>query len=91
MGLIASTFMGPVTGVDRSVVDQTRLSGTFDFSMEFKPELNGPPQPGAPVQPDSEGPTFLEALREQLGLKLEPQTGLVNLVVVDHIEEPSPN
>ena len=37
------------------------------------------------------GPTFLEALKEQLGLKLVPQTGPVDVLVLDHVEEPSPN
>jgi hypothetical protein len=31
--------------------------------MEFKPDVNGPPPPGAAAEPDSVGPTFLEALR----------------------------
>jgi uncharacterized protein (TIGR03435 family) len=89
---IASTFSGPVTGVDRPVLDQTGLRGMFDFSMEFEPELNGPPRPGPAAQPDdSAGPTFLEALREQLGLRLESQTGPFDEIVVEHVEQPSEN
>ncbi len=40
---------------------------------------------------DMTGPTFLEALKEQLGLKLVPQTAPVDVLVLDHVEEPSPN
>jgi bla regulator protein BlaR1 len=76
--------------LDRPVIDRTGLSGKFDFRIEFTPAFNGP----APVpnfQPDESGPTFVEALKEQLGLKLVPQTGPVEVLVIDHVEEPSEN
>ena len=76
---------------DRPVVDSTGLGGTYDFFLEWTPEIKGPPQPGATFQPDTTGPTFLEALKEQLGLKLDSQTGPVDAFVIDHIEEPSEN
>jgi len=90
MELIATSF--PAWGdlvVDRPVIDKTGLSGTFDLHMEFTPQFNGPAPPN--FTPDPNGPTFQEALKQQLGLKLEPQTGFVNVLVVDHIEEPSAN
>jgi uncharacterized protein (TIGR03435 family) len=80
-----------VTGVDRPVLDQTGLTGTFDFIIEFTPQLNGPLPPGANFQPDPNGPTFLEALKEQLGLKLDSKTGPVDVIVVDHVDHPSEN
>jgi len=43
------------------------------------------------VQPDSQGPSFEEALREQLGTKLQAQKGPVSVLVVDHLERPSAN
>ena len=67
------------------------LAGLLNFTIEFMPELNGPPPPGRDFQPDPTGPTFLEALKEQLGLKLDPQTGPVDIIVVDHVEQPSEN
>jgi uncharacterized protein (TIGR03435 family) len=87
MATIATTIVGFGTNLDRPVVDQTGLGGTFDFSLEWTPE----PSPGADVQADVSGPTLSEALNEQLGLKLEPRTGPVDVLVIDHIEEPSPN
>jgi uncharacterized protein (TIGR03435 family) len=91
IGFMASSFTlgGMSNDVDRAVLDQTGLSGTFDFSLEYTPLLNGQPPGGFPA--DMTGPTFLEALKEQLGLKLVPQTGPVDVLVIDHIEEPSPN
>jgi uncharacterized protein (TIGR03435 family) len=87
IGLIASSLVEG--NMDRPVLDQTGLSGNFDFSIEFTPEPNGPLPPTP--QPEESGPTFVEALKEQLGLKLLSQTGALDVLVVDHIEEPSPN
>jgi uncharacterized protein (TIGR03435 family) len=86
LGLIANTMTG-IGNLDRPVLDQTGLSGTFDFTIEFTPEVPA----GANFQPDESGPTFLEALKDQLGLKLDSKTGTVNVIVLDHIEEASPN
>ena len=88
--IMADQFPGLGNGVDRPVVDQTGLIGTFDFWFEWTPELNGPVPAGSTFQPDPSGPTFLEALKEQLGLKLLAQTGPVDVLVIDHVEEPSP-
>jgi uncharacterized protein (TIGR03435 family) len=79
-----------LTGIDRPVLDQTGLEGTFDFILEFTPDL-GPLPPGETFVPDPSGPTFQQALKEQLGLRLESQTGPTEVFVVDHIEQPSEN
>ena len=79
--------------VDRPVVDRTGLSGTFDLTLEFT--LATPP--GFVLDPmhgpsDSSGrPSLFTALQEQLGLKLESQTGPVDVLVIDHVEQPSEN
>ena len=69
------------------MLNQTDLSGNFHFALEWTPE----PPSNVNFQPDLFGPTFLEALKDQLGLKLMPQTGPVNVLVIDHVEEPSGN
>lgn len=80
----------PISTLDRPVIDETGLSGKFDITLEWTPEapikLNG-----GNVPLDETGPTFLEALREQLGVKLESKTGPVENIVIDHVEEPSEN
>jgi uncharacterized protein (TIGR03435 family) len=76
--------MGPL---DRPVVDRTGLTGNFDFTIEFSPE--DPTPKDAPL--DTTGTTPLEALRDQLGLKLESTSGPIDTLIIDHIEEPSPN
>jgi bla regulator protein blaR1 len=47
--------------------------------------------PTAEAQPETSAPTLIEMLRDDLGLKLEPTTGPVDILVVDHIEEPTAN
>ena len=92
ISMMASMVTIPeITGVDRPVLDKTGLTGTFDFVIEFTPQFTGPLPPGANFQPDPTGPTFLEALKEQLGLKLESETGPVEVVVVDRVDHPSEN
>jgi bla regulator protein BlaR1 len=76
----------------RPVVDQTGLTGRFDFTIEWVPEPNGPPPPsGAAAPADPSGPSFQEALHDQLGLKLEAARAPVRTLVIDKVERPSEN
>jgi len=83
--------MSTVGQLGRPVVDRTGLTGTFDFTMEWKPEISVPVPPGADSQPDPSGPSFQEAMKEQLGLKLESQSSPIQILVIDHVEHPSGN
>jgi uncharacterized protein (TIGR03435 family) len=84
MSMIANTFSLGAFGTTKPVVDRTGLTGNYDFVIEFSHGLIG-------FQADPNGPTFLEALKDQLGLKLDSSTGQVDNIVSDHIEEPSEN
>jgi uncharacterized protein (TIGR03435 family) len=75
----------------RPMVDATGLAGTFDFLLEFTPESHGPTPPGLNTAPDPEGPTFEQALRDQLGLKLESRRSSMEIIVLDHVEHLSDN
>src|ERR1017187_4026478 len=81
----------PVSDFGRPVVDETGLSGTFDFSLNVTPVRNSTSAPGTESQLDAGGPTFEEALKEQLGLKLRPTKAPIQVLVIDHVEQPSPN
>ena len=74
-------------GVSRVVLDKTGLTGRYDFSLQWTPD-DSPSD--APV-PDSSGGSLFTALQEQLGLKLEPQKGPVEVLVIDHVARPSEN
>jgi uncharacterized protein (TIGR03435 family) len=91
LAMFGSRMTSAQTGMDRPVIDKTGLGGKFDFFVEYSPQPNGPLPPNADFQPDPTGPTFMEALKDQLGLKLESQTGPIEVLVIDHVEEPSPN
>lgn len=78
--------------LDRPVIDQTGLKGGYDFDLTFTPEIRivGPAPEAAPPM-DTSGPTIFDAVRQQLGLKLERQKGPVEIIVIDHAEKPSEN
>ena len=79
--MIASQM--PAFGLlDRPVIDQTGLTGNYDFRIEFTPEAHGF---------DAPGPTFIEALKEQDGLKLVPEKRSIDGIIVDHVERPTEN
>jgi uncharacterized protein (TIGR03435 family) len=78
-------------GLGRPVVDETGLRGTFDFALEWAPEVRGPQTPDATPEPESPAPTFLNAVKEQLGLKLESQKRPEEVLVFDRVEHPSDN
>jgi uncharacterized protein (TIGR03435 family) len=71
--------------LERPAIDRTGLTGNFDFALEWEPESVADPQP------DPAGPTFLEALKDQLGIKLESQKGPAEVIILDHVEHPSEN
>jgi uncharacterized protein (TIGR03435 family) len=92
MGLIAASLGGsPGVRLDRPVVDQTGLIGRYDFTIEYTPDSNRPAAAGESAPFDAAGTTFLEAVQEQLGVRLAPTKGAVDVLVIDHVERPSEN
>jgi uncharacterized protein (TIGR03435 family) len=83
--------------LDRPVVDRTGLKGGFDFTLDWSPDQQpqydavGAPIRRADVPVDRTGPSIFTAVEEQLGLKLDAVKGLVDVVVIDHVERPSPD
>ncbi len=78
----------------RIVIDRTGLTGMFDIDLSFTPERmpQGPPPPGVPVPSiDPNGPSVFTAVQEQLGLKLESERAPVEVLVIDHVERPTPD
>ena len=86
MAVLAGT-LSSLGSLKRPVVDQTGLSGRFDFTLEwlFESAVVAPNR----VDPDLPGPAFLDAVREQLGLKLESTKGPVQFIVIDSVEKPT--
>ena len=76
----------------RLVIDKTGLSGRFAFTLAWTPERfpAEPPPPGIPPI-DPNGPSLTTALQEQLGLKLQPARLPMDVVVIDSVEQPTPD
>ena len=67
------------SSVDRRIVDRTGLTGRFDWEMQIS-------SPNDPT-----GPSVFTALQEQLGLRLVPSRSSIDVVVIDHITQPTDN
>ena len=63
--------------------DETGLAGGFDFDLEWTPD-------DTPTDLAS-APSIFTALQEQLGLRLETRKEQSEVIVIDHVEKPSPN
>jgi uncharacterized protein (TIGR03435 family) len=75
----------------RPVVDETGLTASYDFTISFVPQL--PPNVTRDQLPAEmqELPSIFDAVKDQLGLKLEAAKGPVEYFVIDHIDKPSAN
>lgn len=82
MSLLAG-WLANANIVDRPVVDQTGLTGKYDFSLEWSNALA--------ATTDSPAPSIFTALKEQLGLKLEPARAPLEILVIDRAELPGDN
>jgi uncharacterized protein (TIGR03435 family) len=80
--------------IGRPVVNKTDLTGKYDITLRWTPDL-GPSSPdSAPpdsAPPNETLPTIFGALEDQLGLKLEPTKGTIPTLIIDHIEPPTEN
>jgi uncharacterized protein (TIGR03435 family) len=80
----ADFISGPL---QRPVVDKTGLTGRWDFAFDFTNYLPKTPEG---ERPDFEG-VLNATLQGEVGLKLESEKTMVEVLVVDRVEKPSPN
>jgi len=86
-------FLQGSMGVSRMVKDKTGLTGKYNFTLNWTPDAAAGAGSvegfkAAPAADDGNAPSIFTALQEQLGLRLQPGTGTINAVVVDHVERP---
>jgi uncharacterized protein (TIGR03435 family) len=87
-GVPLSSFIPQLSGNSgRPVLNKTGLTGIYDFTLTYALDQNA----SAGATSDSTGPSIFTAIQEQLGLKLEPGKGPVEVIVIDHAEKPSGN
>jgi uncharacterized protein (TIGR03435 family) len=87
MTVLANMLSAQITNLGRPVVDKTGLSGEFDFDLE----TTFAPLAANAGAADTAAPTVFVALREQLGLKLDPARAGVKVLVVDSAQRPTEN
>jgi uncharacterized protein (TIGR03435 family) len=73
--------------LERRVVDQTGLTGRYDFRLTWTPEGLRP----STTENLDAPPDLFTAIQQQLGLKLAATKAPVDVLVVDHAERPSAN
>ena len=76
------------------VRDETRLEGRFDIELTFVRDPALSPALPVPLFRNAEpavGPSVFAAVQEQLGLRLQRRRGLVEVLVVESAERPTPN
>jgi uncharacterized protein (TIGR03435 family) len=95
MADFAAMMQGSV--LDRPMIDRTGLKERYDFVLKWTPDDSqfiGMRPPGTSLpgndRPDAP-PSLFTAIQEQLGLKLESAKAAVDVLVIDHVEMPSPN
>ena len=74
----------------RPIIDTTGLSGQFDLSLKWNHEGGRLQDGSAPADLELRA-TLFTALKEQLGLKLEPRDAPMEVLVIDRLERPTPN
>lgn len=81
------------SSVNRVVVDRTGLDGRYDLELQWTPEQQGraPGGAGEPPAGDSNALSIFTALQEQLGLRLNATKDMVDVLVIDALEHPTPN
>jgi uncharacterized protein (TIGR03435 family) len=67
----------------RVVVDKTGLTDRYDLALRWTSD--------DAVASETDPPTLFTAIQEQLGLKLEAAKEPVSVIVIDHVEQSSPN
>ena len=78
--------------VDRPTIDRTEIPGRFDITLTFAPDgaqFGGMHLP-EPAE-ESAAPSIFTAIREQLGLKLEPLKAPIEVIVIDNLDKPTAN
>lgn len=91
MEVLARSFSTMPLGLGRPVVDKTGLKGSFDWTLEWTLEPVRSPAFDSAIPPAPGGVTPIGALRDQLGLKLEPGKASLAFLVIDKVERPSGN
>ncbi len=82
MADLADVLSGQYETGERTVVDRTGLPGYFKFHLDYAPDR------GLGISPEATLPGLLDAMRQQLGLRLVRDEGDVPVFVVGAVRKP---
>jgi len=100
---VLADVLSRMHALGRIVIDKTGLTGNYNFTLRWTPDNALPPldtySPGSlesglahtQSAADTAPSSLVTAIQEQLGLRLEPKKENLDVIVIDHIELPSPN
>jgi uncharacterized protein (TIGR03435 family) len=99
---VRNANMGDFTGLmqeavlDRPVLNQTGITGRYDFTLVWTPDDSQFAGMGVKIPPPAADdgkapPNLYTAIQEQIGLKLEATKAPADVMVIDHVEKPSAN
>ena len=97
MATFSASTIGPLAShlslwIGRPLFDATGLTKRYDFTLTFSSDrLSNSSPPSDDSSPPDAPPSLLTAIQEQLGLKLVPAKGTMNVIVIDHVERPAMN
>ena len=96
IAVLIAALAAPARVLDRPVVDQSGLTGRYDFTLEWRPdEFQFPtlpaPQKAAAAAANDALPDLYTAFQEQLGMKLQPAKAPLDVLVIDKVSRPSTN
>ncbi len=75
----------------RLVIDKTGLTGSYSFNWKWTRQTDNIDPSTSANTGSSDAPSLWTALQEELGLRLESAKAPIDTIVVDHIEQPTPN
>ncbi|HEX5284942.1 MAG TPA: TIGR03435 family protein [Bryocella sp.] len=89
---LAHWFAGYSEVGGRPVINQTGLTGLYDFTLRWtRQSLAATPQPGSSDAASSDAPPLFAALPDQLGLRLKTAKAPVEVILIDHTDPPTDN
>lgn len=92
MGSLAQTLTQILAReLDRVVIDKTAIDGRYDLALTWSPENGATDMADTSNDASPPGSSIFTALKEQLGLKIESEKAPVDVLVIDHAEQPVEN
>jgi uncharacterized protein (TIGR03435 family) len=85
VGILANTLAYAAHG---RVIDHTGLNDKYDIDLRWVVDT---PKDGNAQPASDDAPSIFTAVQEQLGLKLQPTKAAVEVLVIDHVEKPTPD